>query len=287
MGSASSALALKTWRGFPFSLSLPPATFWTFPEPQTNFILFSVFRNAVVSTLFDTSHPLLPAINEINSFLFLNYKKKTSYGLDAISNCRIIKLMMTMATAMGISACGVSLQWTNPNSYSSGKGCKYAGQSVRALPIRTLTVGKKRLPGVQLLVDEYIAKLKSYCHVDDVQIRSNPKNARNVMAQVHDEDIAVINLITSNDWVVMLDERGLDLSSEQLAELLGDAGNTAASRLSFCIGGPYGHGQRVRKRANVSIKLSSMVLNHQIALVVLMEQIYRSWTILKGQKYHH
>ncbi|KAB2025038.1 hypothetical protein ERO13_D06G109100v2 [Gossypium hirsutum] len=195
--------------------------------------------------------------------------------------------MMTMATAMGISACGVSLQWTNPNSYSSGKGCKYAGQSVRALPIRTLTVGKKRLPGVQLLVDEYIAKLKSYCHVDDVQIRSNPKNARNVMAQVHDEDIAVINLITSNDWVVMLDERGLDLSSEQLAELLGDAGNTAASRLSFCIGGPYGHGQRVRKRANVSIKLSSMVLNHQIALVVLMEQIYRSWTILKGQKYHH
>ncbi|TYI22800.1 hypothetical protein ES332_A06G127100v1 [Gossypium tomentosum] len=193
---------------------------------------------------------------------------------------------MTMATAVGISACGVSLQWTNPNSYSSGKGCKYAGQS-RALPIRILTVGKKRLPGVQLLVDEYIAKLKSYCHVDDVQIRSNPKNARNAMAQVDDEDIAVINLITSNDWVVILDERGLDLSSEHLAELLGDAGNTAASRLSFCIGGPYGHGQRVRKRANVSIKLSSMVLNHQIALVVLMEQIYRSWTILKGQKYHH
>ncbi|KAG8491117.1 hypothetical protein CXB51_014292 [Gossypium anomalum] len=212
---------------------------------------------------------------------------KTSYGLDAISSCRIIKLVMTMATAVGISSYGVSLQWTNPNSYSSGKGCKYAGQSVRALPIRILTVGKKRLPGVQLLVDEYIAKLKSYCHVDDVQIRSNPKNARNAMAQVDDEDIAVINLITSNDWVVMLDERGLDLSSEQLAELLGDAGKTAASRLSFCIGGPYGHGKRVRKRANVSIKLSSMVLNHQIALVVLMEQIYRtkvpSLALISGQ----
>ncbi|TYI22797.1 hypothetical protein ES332_A06G127100v1 [Gossypium tomentosum] len=100
------------------------------------------------------------------------------------------------------------------------------GAGQRALPIRILTVGKKRLPGVQLLVDEYIAKLKSYCHVDDVQIRSNPKNARNAMAQVDDEDIAVINLITSNDWVVILDERGLDLSSEHLAELLGDAGNT-------------------------------------------------------------
>lgn len=48
-----------------------------------------------------------------------------------------------------------------------------------------------------------------------------------------------------------------------------------ASRLAFCIGGPYGHGQQLRQRANVSIKLSSMVLNHQIALLVLMEQLYR------------
>ncbi|XVF35760.1 hypothetical protein REPUB_Repub18cG0173800 [Reevesia pubescens] len=178
--------------------------------------------------------------------------------------------------AMAISA---SLQWTNSvsSSYSSAsvKGCKYAGQSVRALPIRILTVGKKRFPGVQLLVDEYIAKLKCYCHVDHVQIRSNPNNARNARAQVDDEDTAVVNLISSDDWVVMLDEHGLDIGSEQMAELLGDAGNSGASRLSFCIGGPYGHGQQIRERANISIKLSSMVLNHQIALVVLVEQLYR------------
>ncbi|XP_022729232.1 putative RNA methyltransferase At5g10620 isoform X2 [Durio zibethinus] len=177
---------------------------------------------------------------------------------------------------MAISARGGSLRWTNDSSYPSGKGCKYAGQAVRALPIRILTVGKKRSRGVQLLLDEYIAKLKSYCHVDDVQIRSNPKNTRNARAQVDDEDTAVVNLIRSDDWVVMLDERGLDIGSEQMAELLGDAGNTGASRLSFCIGGPYGHGQQIRERANVSIKLSSMVLNHQIALLVLMEQLYRT-----------
>lgn len=84
-----------------------------------------------------------------------------------------------------------------------------------------------------------------------------------------------------------MDERGRDIESEQMAELIGDAGNTGASRLSFCIGGPYGHGQQIRKRANISIRLSSMVLNHQIALLVLVEQLYRSWTILKGQNYHH
>ncbi|KAK2399104.1 pentatricopeptide repeat-containing protein, mitochondrial [Trifolium repens] len=158
---------------------------------------------------------------------------------------------------------------------------------VRALPIRILSVGKKRSRGLQLMVDEYVEKIKYYCSVEDVLIRSNPRNARDQRAQVDDEDMAVMNLIRSDDWVVMLDEHGKDLRSEQMAELVADAGNTGASRISFCIGGPYGHGRKIRERANLSIKLSSMVLNHQIALLVLVEQLYRSWTILRGQKYHH
>ncbi|XP_065620886.1 putative RNA methyltransferase At5g10620 isoform X1 [Quercus suber] len=170
---------------------------------------------------------------------------------------------------------------------SGVRQCKYAGQSVRVVPIRILTVGKKRSPGVQLIVDEYVRKLNHYCTVDDVQIRSNPRNASDARAQVDDEDTAMMNIIRSDDWVVMLDENGQDIGSEQMAELVGDAGNTGASRLSFCIGGPYGHGRQLRERANISIKLSTLVLNHQIALLVLMEQLYRSWTILKGQKYHH
>ncbi|ONI34094.1 hypothetical protein PRUPE_1G462300 [Prunus persica] len=168
----------------------------------------------------------------------------------------------------------------------SGRDCKYTGQAVRAFPIRIISVGKKRSQGVQLVVDEYIEKLKLYCSVEDAHIRNNPKNARDWRAQVDHEDSAVMDLITSDDWVVLLDERGKDIGSEQMAELVGDAGNTGASRLSFCIGGPYGHGKRLRERADVSVKLSSMVLNHQIAIVVLVEQLYRSWTILKGQNYH-
>ncbi|XP_059460636.1 putative RNA methyltransferase At5g10620 [Corylus avellana] len=189
---------------------------------------------------------------------------------------------------MAISSCaGLHTKGSNLLPAAGAGQCKYTGQSVRALPIRILTVGKKRSRGVQLVVDEYIGKIKNYCIVDDVQIRSNPRNARDARAQVDDEDAAVMNLIRSDDWVVMLDENGQDIGSEQMAELVGDAGNTGASRLSFCIGGPYGHGRQMRKRANLSIRLSTLVLNHQIAVLVLMEQLYRSWTILKGQKYHH
>ncbi|KAL1834715.1 hypothetical protein DCAR_0104928 [Daucus carota subsp. sativus] len=179
---------------------------------------------------------------------------------------------------------------SSPNispSSPSGRACKYTGQSLRVLPVRVLTVGKNRSAGVQLIVDEYVDKISKYCRIEDVQIRSNPKNARDVMAQIEQEDMAVMKTIKHGDWVVMLDEHGLDVGSEQVANLIGDAGNTGASNLLFCIGGPYGHGKQLRERADVSIKLSSLVLNHQIALIVLMEQLYRAWTILKGQKYHH
>ncbi|CAA2981691.1 RNA methyltransferase At5g10620 [Olea europaea subsp. europaea] len=128
-------------------------------------------------------------------------------------------------------------------SNSTGEGCKYAGHSV----------GRRDHRGV----------------------KSNPKNARDVIAQIEHEDMAVMDLIRSNEWIVMLDEHGLDVGSEQMASLIGDAGNKGASSLLFCIGGPYGHGRQLRERANVSIKLSSLVLNHEIALVVLCEQLYR------------
>ncbi|KAL9249463.1 putative RNA methyltransferase [Drosera capensis] len=157
----------------------------------------------------------------------------------------------------------------------------------KALPIRVITVGKNRSHGTQLLVDEYAGKLNYYCRFEDHLVRSNPKNAHDVLAQIEGEDMAVMNLIKPNDMVVVLDEVGENINSKQMADLIGDAGSTGAWRLVFCIGGPYGHGIQSRKRANKMLKLSSLTLNHQIALVVLMEQLYRAWTILKGQKYHH
>ncbi|XP_027070144.1 putative RNA methyltransferase At5g10620 [Coffea eugenioides] len=184
------------------------------------------------------------------------------------------------------------------SSSSSGVTAKYSipppgplrftGQSVRPIPVRILTVGKKRSAGVQLIVDDYVNKLSHYCPVEDVRVKSNPKSARDPTVQIEHEDQACMRCIKSQDeWVVLLDERGLELDSIQTASFIGNALIDGAPSLLFCIGGPYGHGRLLRRRANVSIKLSSLVLNHEVALVVLMEQLYRAWTILKGHKYHH
>ncbi|KAG2574543.1 putative RNA methyltransferase At5g10620 isoform X2 [Panicum virgatum] len=168
-----------------------------------------------------------------------------------------------------------------------GRRSKYSGQSVRAVPMRLLTVGKKRSRGTQLLVEEFKEKLGYYCDFEDTLIRSNPKLTSDIKVQVEAEDTAMMQQLKPEDFVVVLDENGKDVISEQIADLIGDAGNTGSSRLTFCIGGPYGLGVQVRERADATIRLSSLVLNHQVALIVLMEQLYRAWTIIKGQKYHH
>ena len=99
----------------------------------------------------------------------------------------------------------------------------------------------------------------------------------------------VLGRLRGDDFVVALDERGKDLSSEGLAELLAEPPG-GAGRVVFLIGGPYGHSPEVRERARARgavVRLSRMVLNHQVARLVALEQIYRGWTIIRGEKYHH
>ncbi|QHN89075.1 Putative RNA methyltransferase [Arachis hypogaea] len=91
-------------------------------------------------------------------------------------------------------ATAVYLNSAHSNPFQATK-CKYAAQSVRAVPIRVLSVGKKRSRELQLMIDEYAEKIKYYCSFEDVQIRPNPRNARDQRAQVDDEDAAMMNHI--------------------------------------------------------------------------------------------
>lgn len=96
----------------------------------------------------------------------------------------------------------------------------------------------------------------------------------------------VLRAITPGERVVLLDERGRDASSEDFARLLIKASDEGTP-LCFVIGGPFGHGAAVTQRADESVRLSQLVLNHSVAYIVLVEQLYRAWTIVSGQPYHH
>jgi 23S rRNA (pseudouridine1915-N3)-methyltransferase len=93
--------------------------------------------------------------------------------------------------------------------------------------------------------------------------------------------------IRKEDYVVLLDERGRDMKSESLAELIENRMVDSVKRMVFVIGGAYGVSDDVHVRANYTWKLSSLVFPHMLVRIILVEQLYRAMTILKGEKYHH
>lgn len=93
--------------------------------------------------------------------------------------------------------------------------------------------------------------------------------------------------IKKEDYVVLLDEKGKDMKSEAVAELIENRMLDSVKRMVFIIGGAYGVSDAIHVRANYTWKLSSLVFPHLLVRVILVEQLYRAMTILKGEKYHH
>lgn len=102
-----------------------------------------------------------------------------------------------------------------------------------------------------------------------------------------DDAERLLRLHAPTDRLVVLDERGSHMSSEAFAGLLTRASAEGAKRIVFALGGPYGHDERVRKAGWQVVALSALVLNHELARVVVVEQLYRASHILWGGPYHH
>jgi 23S rRNA (pseudouridine1915-N3)-methyltransferase len=143
--------------------------------------------------------------------------------------------------------------------------------------LRLVSVGRDRSQLFGPAVDEYLGRLRKQHDVEVVELKEQPsadKEAELVLAKV-----------SARDVLVCLDERGRGLTSPGLAERLGrwrDEGRTVV----FAIGGDEGHAEAVRARADLVWSLSQLVLPHRLARVVVAEQLYRAFTILRGEPYH-
>jgi len=141
--------------------------------------------------------------------------------------------------------------------------------------IGMLAVGKVKERFTQEWIDEFLKRLSQYCRIDVDEIKeSTPQK----------EGVEVLRKIKDDDYVIALDIKGKSLGSEQFAQLLKQ--KTMERHVLFIIGGPDGWSQDVLKRANERISLSAMTFTHQIARMLLLEQIYRAMTILHGGQYH-
>jgi len=158
-------------------------------------------------------------------------------------------------------------------------------RAVRPIPLKLIRVAKGK--DGTAFGDEWADKVRRYTQIEELQIKPNPMNTKDPKIAKQQEGERVLKSVRAGERLVVLDERGRDLKSENFAEILAQASDEGWPSVVFAIGGPYGHSSEVRERADDVIRLSSCVLNHSVARIVLLEQIYRGWTILRGEPYHH
>ena len=134
-------------------------------------------------------------------------------------------------------------------------------------------------------VDEYLQRIGRSWRVSEQKFKLSAKTELREKRMLESRQIQAI--LQTTDRLIVLDERGQSVSSEQFAGWLEDAMNQGCKRIVFAIGGPFGHAPELRKQAWKSLAFSPMVLNHEIARVLLAEQLYRAHTIIFGGAYHH
>lgn len=156
------------------------------------------------------------------------------------------------------------------------------------MTIKLLAIGKTDDATLQNLTEIYIKRLQFY-NKFEMEIIPDLKNAKNLdeNQQKQKEGELIINKLTSSDFVILLDENGKQFSSEDFSEYIQKRLNSGLKQLIFIIGGPYGFSEDVYSRANSKVSLSKMTFSHQMVRLFFTEQLYRAFTILRNEPYHH
>ncbi|MFT8314289.1 MAG: 23S rRNA (pseudouridine(1915)-N(3))-methyltransferase RlmH [Clostridium sp.] len=156
--------------------------------------------------------------------------------------------------------------------------------------ITLITVGKIKEKYLRDAIDEYRKRLSRYCKLDivEVQDEKTPDNAslKEEESIKDKEGEGILKCLKDNAYVIALDLKGKMLSSEELSDFIKDLGIKGESNIAFVIGGSLGLSSVVLKRADYKLCFSKMTFPHQLMRVILLEQIYRGFRIMKGEPYH-
>jgi len=154
--------------------------------------------------------------------------------------------------------------------------------------IKILTIGKTDNKALQSLIDDYTKRLSFYIKFD-LEIIPDIKNVKNLSEsqQKEKEGELILAKLTATDQLILLDENGTTFSSIGFSDYLQKKMNSGAKTIVFVIGGPYGFSDEVYQKAQGKISLSLMTFSHQMVRLFFIEQLYRGFTILRNEPYHH
>ncbi|MGH9846238.1 MAG: 23S rRNA (pseudouridine(1915)-N(3))-methyltransferase RlmH [Blastocatellia bacterium] len=145
-------------------------------------------------------------------------------------------------------------------------------------------IGKTRDRQCAALVEEYLQRIERFATVEVNELKefSGADETRALAA----EGDKILDSVKGDDFVILLDERGREFSSPEFAGLINAKQEAGIKRLAFIIGGFAGTSDEVKQRAALQVALSRMTLTHELARVILTEQVYRAFTLLAGMPYH-
>ena len=156
------------------------------------------------------------------------------------------------------------------------------------MTLELIVIGKTDSQEVAALVELYARRVNHYCRFS-LTVLPDVRSTRKLTARQQStaEGTAILRQLGEGDFVVLLDERGEEMRSVEFAGWLQKRMNSGVRRLVMVIGGPYGFSDEVYARADARLSLSRMTFSHQIVRAIFAEQIYRAFTILNNEPYHH
>ncbi len=156
------------------------------------------------------------------------------------------------------------------------------------MKLTIIAVGKNKDDFIRLAEEEYLKRLQSFCEVEMVYTPSvsNIKN-QSIEKLKQIEGTTLLEKIPEKAYIIALDEHGKEYSSKVFASHLSKSLAMYNKPFYFVIGGPYGLSRKVLDHADEKLALSKLTFTHQMVRIILLEQLYRAFTIMKGKKYHY
>ena len=154
--------------------------------------------------------------------------------------------------------------------------------------IKFLLIGKTNSKYISEGEFEYSKRLSNYTKFEEIVILAiKNKASLSIKELVNKEGNLILSKLETTDDVVLLDDKGKQYSSMEFSNFISNKIMSRSKTLVFVVGGAYGFSDDVYNRANSNLSLSKMTFSHQMVRLIFKEQLYRAFTILKGEKYHH
>ena len=156
------------------------------------------------------------------------------------------------------------------------------------MKICLIYVRTSRQPWFERALEDYLGKINRFCHFEIFPVTSDSSARKERNRKIKKEEVKLLSLLKETDLVLAFDERGRSFShSRDFSAFLVKKMEMGKSRVVFIIGGAFGLGEEIKSRAHDLLSLSSLTMNHQVAALASVEQIYRAFTIWKGTAYHN